>query len=277
MSVSEQINLVEIEDIKPSLNSHTTLYMLEQFGATVKLKSPYPPERLQVQLWTNAFTRFNSEGNWHSIELYYQKQDIKNNFIFQGSFQPTSIGNYQFTYRIGDKEKLNLWQWLGQFTEDGYLMVKSPSPEMDWTQGASFIEVYPHVYVGNFIAASQADELGIDAVLNLADEFTLTFSTENHIVYKKLGLLDGAHHPIPDSAILAAISWINAQIQQGKQKILINCRAGIGRSGSVCIAYCFYKNPSWSYQKTLAYIWSKKANIYPHQHLQESLENLFPR
>jgi hypothetical protein len=73
------------------------------------------------------------------------------------------------------------------------------------------------------------------------------------------------------------LSEAATKLQQGKKKVLINCRAGIGRSGSVSLAYCFYKHPKWSYQQTLDYIWNSLADIYPHSHLKESLERLFPR
>ena len=78
---------------------------------------------------------------------------------------------------------------------------------------------------------------------------------------------------LPDEAI----AWIERQLQQGKKKVLVNCRAGIGRSGSIVLAYCFYKHPQWSYRQALDYIWSQKADIYPHKHLQNSLERLFTR
>ena len=268
-------SLVQLLEIHPPLNSNLTLYMLEKFGTTIKLKSSYPAQNLRVQIWTNALNKFNSEGDWHPIDLSFQDQETKDIFIFQGSFSPTSKGDYQFTYRVGLKQKP--WQWAGYFGENGYLRVESPSPEINWTQGPSYVEVFPGVYVGNFIAASQAPELGIDAVLNLAQEFPLTFPDESRITYKHLGLLDGAQHSIPDKVLLEAIAWIEEQLRQGKKKLLINCRAGIGRSGSVSLAYCFYKHTKWNYQQTLDYIWSKKADIYPHSHLQESLERLFPR
>jgi dual specificity MAP kinase phosphatase len=70
------------------------------------------------------------------------------------------------------------------------------------------------------------------------------------------------------------VTWIEQQQQAGK-RVLVNCRAGIGRSGSLGIAYCFFKNPEWSYEQTLEYVWSKKPDIYPHSQLQSSLERLF--
>ncbi len=251
--------------------------MLETFGASVKLVSTYSPDEICVQLWTNTLNKFNSEGNWHPIELSYQSTESENNYIFGSSFAPTSEGNYQFTYRVGLRQQPEQWQWAGGWGENGYLCILPPSPEMNWTQGASYVEVMPSVYVGNFIAASNAVELGFDAVLNLAEEFILDFPVDTGIAYKHLKLRDGAQHSIADEVIVEASAWIEQQLQQGKKKVLVNCRAGIGRSGSIVLAYCFYKHPQWSYRQALDYIWSKKADIYPHKHLQNSLESLFER
>ena len=270
-------NIVQFQEIQPSINSHLTLYMLETFGASIKLISQYSPQDLRVQLWTNTLNKFNSEGNWHSLDLPYQSQESKDISIFKGSFIPTSEGNYQFTYRVGLKQQPGQWQWVGKFGENGYLSVEAPYSQMIWTQGPSYVEILPRVYVGNFIAASNATELRFDAVLNLAGEFLLNFPVNTGITYKQLSVLDGAQHPIPDEVLGEAIFWIDKQLLQGKKKVLVNCRAGIGRSGSVGLAYCFYKYPQWSYRQTLDYVWSKKADIYPHKQLQKSLERLFPR
>lgn len=251
--------------------------MLETLGALVEIVSTHSPKAICVQLWTNALNKFNSEGRWHSLELAYKSTLAENHHIFSGSFMPTSEGNYQFTYRMRLKQHPEPWIWAGRWGENGYLSVAAPSPDMNWTQRASYVEVMPGVYVGNFIAASNAVELGFDAVLNLAEEFVLDFPANTGIAYNHLKLKDGAQHPIDDGVIGRAIAWIEKQLQQGKQKVLVNCRAGIGRSGSIVLAYCFYKHPQWNYRQALDYVWSKKADIYPHRRLQGSVERLFPR
>ena len=268
---------MQFKQISPSINSILTLYMLESFGASVKLVSRYAPNEICVQLWTNTLNKFNSEGNWHSIDLPYQSTESENTDIFSGSFKPTSEGNYQFTYRVGLKRQPIKWQWAGEYGENGYLCVKAPSPEMIWTQQASYAKVMPGVYVGNFIAASNAAELRFDAVLNLAEEFVLNFPLDTGIAYRHIKLKDGAQHPIADEAISEAIAWIDLQLRQGKKMVLVNCRAGIGRSGSIVLAYCFSKHPQWNYKQARDYIWSKKADVYPHQNLQRSLSRLFKR
>lgn len=63
---------VQTKYIYPALNSWICLYMLEYFGATVKLCSDYSPQDLKVQIWTNALNKLNCEGNWHGIDLSYQ-------------------------------------------------------------------------------------------------------------------------------------------------------------------------------------------------------------
>jgi protein-tyrosine phosphatase len=267
----------QIINLSPDLHTHRTLYMLEHFGATVTLASAESPSHLIIQLWTNLLDKFNSEGEWHSINLDYTGTDDQGHYHYSGSVMPTSPGDYQFTYRIRHQDYPQQWQWVGGFGENGQLKIEPPSPDMHWTQKPSYVEVYPQVYVGNFIAASQAEELGIDAVLNLAEELTLAFPEESEIAYQKIGLYDGAHNVISNEALLAAIEWIDQQQQQGKRKILVHCRAGIGRSGSVGVAYCYVKSPHLNYEETLGEIWDKKPDIYPHSGLRESLEILFPR
>jgi len=42
----KEFSLAEIEALHPPLNPNFTLYMLEKFGVTVKLSSPYPARDL---------------------------------------------------------------------------------------------------------------------------------------------------------------------------------------------------------------------------------------
>lgn len=266
----------EIVETQPPLGDRLRRYMLENFGATLKIRSQRSPEDLRVQLWTNTPSKYNSEGVWHAIELPYQFA-LEGVHHFEGAFFPTSQGEYEYTYRIGSHSQPDTWQWLSSPTGNGHLSVREPSDAMPWTKGPSCIRVVGNVYIGNYIAASQATKLGVDAVLNMAEELALSYPEDAEIAYRKLGTPDGAQNPIADELLQAAVDWIDEQRAAGKRKILVNCRAGIGRSGSVMVAYCFAKHPSWTYVQTVEYVWGKKPNIYPHRQLQESLERLFPR
>ena len=271
--------------MSPSPHTHLSRYMLEAVRVRLEFVAPCPPEQMQAQVWTNMPTRLNSDGGWYPINLSYRGNGQGPTHCFQGALQPTSSGAFELTYRVvlpspgGVREELPEPSvfWCAGLGENVLLEIMPPSDILDWTQGPSLAEVTPGVYVGNFIAASQAAELGLDAVLNMAEELDGPLLAAGAIAYQKLGCRDGAQHPIPEAYIQTAVHWIESQRSQGRQKILIHCRAGIGRSGSIGLAYCFYKHPQWSYQQTLEHVWSLKPDIYPHRELQVSLEKLFPR
>lgn len=251
--------------------------MLEIVGVRLTLASDHPPDQLQVQAWTNLPTRLNSADTWSAITIPYIQTDSDGGYQFAVGLQPTSPGDFELTYRIHHRDRPDAVQWLGNPGNNVRLQIAPPTAEMDWTQGPNHVEILPGIYIGNFIAASQAENLGIDAVLNMAEELDLSLPAAGAIAYRKLSCRDGARHPIPERHLQAAIAWIDEQRAMGKQHILVHCRAGIGRSGSIGIAYCFQRYPHWSYQQALEYVWSKKPDVYPHTQLQASLEKLFPR
>lgn len=261
----------------PPLKQTLNRYMLETIGVQLVIASDHPPEALKVQVWTNAPTRFNGDGAWYAIDILLVGTPAAGHYRFAGELRPTSPGEFELTYRICHRDRPDQPQWLGHAHDNVRLEIAPPAPDMDWTQGPNHVEVMPGVFVGNFISASQAEALGFDGVLNMAEELDLAFPAEGAISYRKFSCRDGALHPIPEESLRGAIAWIDEQLAQGKQQILVHCRAGIGRSGSVGVAYCFYRNPHWSYQQALDYVWSQKPDVYPHQQLQASLEKLFPR
>jgi dual specificity MAP kinase phosphatase len=274
---STNLMLVHCLTATPPLAHTVDRYMLETVGIQLMLTSSFPIAALQVQAWTNLPTRWNSDDTWYAIDIPYVQTAAEGPHQFAVGLQPTSPGRFELTYRVGHRDRRYPLQWLGHPHTNVHVNIAPPAAQMDWTQGPNQVEILPGVYVGNFIAASQAEGLGIDAVLNLAEELDLSLPTTSPIAYLKLGCRDGARYPLPATYIRAAIAWLDEQLAQGKQKILIHCRAGIGRSGSIGVAYCYYRHPHWSYQRTLDYIWSKKPDIYPHQHLHSTLERLFPR
>ena len=264
-------------EISPPLAHFLSRYMLETVDIRLQFQSLYPASELQLQAWTNLPTRLNAEGTWYAIDIPYLKTTADGRHLFQRALRPTSPGHFELTYRASHKAAPDSFQWLGSYTDNVVLQIEPPATGATWTQRPNPVEILPSVYVGNFMAASQAAILGFDAVLNMAEELNPTFTVESNIAYHKLPCQDGARHPIPAAYLKEAIAWIEQQLTLGKQRILVHCRAGIGRSGSVGIAYCFYKQPHWSYPRVLEYVWHKKPDIYPHQKLQETLEQLFPR
>jgi len=269
-----------IEEIHPPLGSSHALYMLEPCNVMVRLSTNYPPQNLVAEIWTNTIDKISPDGEWHSVPMHFNSHAQTSSLEFLGAFLPPDQGVFAYTLRIGIKENQNKspleWQWGGAYGQNGSLTVLPPSPEMQWTQGPQYSKIAPGVFVGNFIAASKAHELGFQSVLNMAKELNITFPKNIVIEYKKIGVDDGAHHPISRKKILEAVSWIQQQVEKG-HKVCINCRAGIGRSGSIGIAYLYASHPEWSYSDALEAAWAEKPDIYPHKNLEQILGSLFTR
>ena len=137
-------------------------------------------------------------------------------------------------------------------------------------------EIHPGFWVGNAAAAAQAAAQGFQAVLNLAQEMELTFLPEASITYRKIGLPDGFGRPIPAAAVREAVEWLRSEVHQGK-KTLVCCQRGLGRSGSMAVAYVCALHLEWTYDQALAFVKQRHPHILPHQGLQETIEALYPR
>uniref|UniRef100_UPI00389B3A19 ShufPTP n=1 Tax=synthetic construct TaxID=32630 RepID=UPI00389B3A19 len=80
-----------------------------------------------------------------------------------------------------------------------------------------------------------------DAVVVLVEEYELPYSLEE---WKKRGV-EVLHSPIPDftapslEQLLEILRWIEARVREGK-KVLIHCMGGLGRSGTVAVAWLMY-------------------------------------
>jgi len=152
-------------------------------------------------------------------------------------------------------------------------------------QGPDYNHIIGNVHLGNFIAATNAAELGFTHVLNVADNLDMVYSTsdsqhgDHHqpvtVTYRKIAMRDGAHNPIEIHLIAEAVEWLRSVDYEGT-KILVNCRAGIGRAGSVAVAYVFATNPSLSFDDAYHFVFAKRF-VYPHASLASMLYQLFPR
>ena len=137
-------------------------------------------------------------------------------------------------------------------------------------------EVSPGLWVGNAVTATQAATERFQAVLNMAQEIELTFPPEAGIAYRKMGLPDGAGRPIPPETMREAVAWLRDEVGQGK-KVLVCCQHGLGRSGSIAIAYVCALHPAWTYDQALALVKERHPHVLPHRGLRETIEALYPR
>ncbi|MFH1790763.1 MAG: dual specificity protein phosphatase family protein, partial [Candidatus Omnitrophota bacterium] len=200
---------------------------------------------------------------------------------FSGTFLPTGPGEYKYMLRVKTEEEEISMPW-------SRVTVSVPSGET-WTKGPVCAEVKvfenASVCVCNYQAVGdekKAQELGLNAVLNMAEELNLNFSGTSGIIYKKIGCADGAHNVIDQEKIKTAVAWVKRQIEKAEKegktiKIGINCRAGIGRSGSIAAACVYALKPYLSYEQAVELVKQARPEIWPHKGLKETLETLYPR
>ena len=253
----------------PELRSRYHLFMLEPIG----FRAETGEAGLTVELWTDVVHADSPDGTWHGIRMSRSTSEG----LYQTMLRPTGSGDFRFTYRYCQHRRMPPdWEWAGEPTDDGHLTVAPPDPERLWTQGPSFAWVMEGMAVGNVWAAREADRHGFDAVLNLAEEFPDIVPSRTAVEYRHIPLRDGANHPIPEPKIEAAVTWVNRQLRT-EHRVLINCRAGIGRSGSIAVAVVYANNRSWPYRRALDFTRAQKPDIYPHRGLPEALARVFPR
>ncbi|KAK3824776.1 MAG: hypothetical protein J3Q66DRAFT_326019 [Benniella sp.] len=95
--------------------------------------------------------------------------------------------------------------------------------------------------------------------------------------HKVITMTPGAHSIIPEAVLREAVEFLTAQVGQGK-KVLVHCRDGNGRSGSVAVAYIASQmerddKPS-HYDEALEEIWKWKCDVYPHKGLKQTFEKI---
>ncbi|KAG0089306.1 hypothetical protein BGZ93_005472 [Podila epicladia] len=104
--------------------------------------------------------------------------------------------------------------------------------------------------------------------------------------HKVISLAPGAHNRISEAILREAVEFLHKEISQGK-KVLVHCRDGNGRSGSVALAYIAAQTqklnkeknrPNQSkrdiYNQSLQEVWKWKCDVYPHRGLRSTLETM---
>lgn len=104
--------------------------------------------------------------------------------------------------------------------------------------------------------------------------------------HKVISLAPGAHNRISEAILREAVEFLHKEVSQGK-KVLVHCRDGNGRSGSVALAYIAAQTqklnqekgrPNQSkgdiYNQSLQEIWKWKCDVYPHRGLRSTLETM---
>jgi protein-tyrosine phosphatase len=108
---------------------------------------------------------------------------------------------------------------------------------------------------------------GIAGLLLVAEEFSVeppVWMDYEYIPFKEFSAVDPVR-------LDRAVSWLEARAPG--TRTLVCCRAGMGRSASVLIAY-FCCNQGLPYEEAVAFVKSRRPGAMPLPQLQETIENV---
>ncbi|MEQ1628328.1 MAG: dual specificity protein phosphatase [Nitrospira sp.] len=108
---------------------------------------------------------------------------------------------------------------------------------------------------------------GIAGLLLVAEEFRVeppVWLDYEYIPFKEFSVVDPAR-------LDRAVAWLEARAPG--TRTLVCCRAGMGRSASVLIAY-FCCNQGLSYEEAVAFVKARRPGAMPLPQLQETIENV---
>lgn len=129
-------------------------------------------------------------------------------------------------------------------------------------------------------AERELDEVtrDFDAVVVLVEEHELPYSLDE---WEKRGLEFLHSPPIPDftapsvEQLLEILRWIEERVREGK-KVLIHCMGGLGRSGTVAVAWLMYSR-GLSLREALMEVRRKRPGAVETQEQMEVLKELEER
>ncbi len=128
-------------------------------------------------------------------------------------------------------------------------------------------QITDQIWIGNSGDAKDANALrsvGINAILNCAEDLAPALGWKDGMTHFHVGLRDDSNHP---SRYKAACNVLDALVEEGKN-ILVHCHEGRSRSAYIIALYLSHKKPTafdHSLAATLQWMKSIRPIIEVHQ------------
>ena len=168
------------------------------------------------------------------------------------------------------KSSDNLSQKMVEYYDDDdnvYEVVYFPN------QRSRMDKIISRLYLGNDVVAqdlSLLKENKITHILNLTTNIPNKF---DHIVYKKIIMLDIASQNIRQY-FDESFEFIDESLKDENNSVLVHCNAGVSRSTSFIIAYLLQKQLFKNYSDALHYVKKRRPVVSPNYGFEKQLIRL---
>ncbi|CAG5120659.1 unnamed protein product [Candidula unifasciata] len=272
---------MRIKWTEPAVSGKSKVAMLDPLVIKLCLecKKPIPLRNVSAWAWTHIFHQDNTEGIFREIKLAYNPKSRKwddwgvTTYEFFAIIYPTHSAYFRLTYNV-KYEKLMIW--ANVFQADHILTVLAPRDVNIWTKSPRYSQITRNIYLGNYLAVILAEENGFDAVLNLHVETDERAGEDPKIkVFKSSEVKSGSGNEIDGQQLKELVQWL-MEVNMNCYRILVGDHEGLGRAGSVIVAYIFANNRNLTFDEAYNYV-KTRTYVFCHKGLKETLYQLYPR
>lgn len=271
--------MYKFRQVFPEVPSFTVIHMFEEliFRVVLDVDHNLDPSHIRVQLWTNQRDRRSPEGDWHEVALPHRGEHSADCHVYGERSILVAVGEFQFLYRAKTDCERD-WRVHPSDGEPGRFRVdaaRCPEAFARSLRGPDASLIVGPLYLGNEAAAVNAARDCFTHVLCAAAELGQPFDEGAGVAFHKVPIRHGIENPIGDEMLCDAVNWLRKNWKQNR-KILVYCKYGFSRAGSVVLAFVLDQRREMPYDEALQHLYNKRP-VFPHAGLRDALLRLFPR
>ena len=265
---------------------HFPLTLTVRLWETARRTAGGPRELGLAEAWrwqASGLAEFIEPGGRRCLVRLDHVERDDDRIVLKGTFVPALSGAHRYRVLLdvaGRMFCLRAGEWP----------VADPIDFATWTHGPMITEIEPGLFIGNAAAAANPavpagarlgllEGLGIRAVLNAAEERDTSPALRGSwIEYHSIPFTDSISIPLGEEKVREALRWIHERVRDDKP-VLVHCHAGIGRSGSLVVAYLsLFVYPDKEFDEIVVLVNErlrhKQHRINTHVGVRETVESL---
>lgn len=129
--------------------------------------------------------------------------------------------------------------------------------------------VLPGLFIGDLHAARNLKvltKLRISHIVNLSGHEP---SFPDQFFYQNINIADSPKTNI--KRYFTVTNWLIQGALKGGNNVLVHCAAGISRSATIVLAYILFRNTSWTVNRALTFLISKRSIVHPNEGFMKQL------